>query len=1283
MKLSVKKFSKKSLSLLIALIMIISALPFTPPISADAATQDVTKTVTVSDYGVISNSGRIGNGYFEIVNDGKNGNFSIGVLKFDLSNINKTTDVIKSAQYTLQHACIPSNNNRTDGMQLGFYYPTKNNNTYTLNNNWTATTSGDAKNNIISSTTDSKFSHFGTAVNYFGLKEITRVTSKADSVTYSLTLELADMMNYFLQQGEKKATLMILLIGNDATIDASPWSDRKVTPSTSSFNVTCMQTTAYSGTTEIDKTAYNNAISAFTSKMNDSNVYYNMKAAYDAYIALKQSYDLFYYGGSTTITADTVNNNIDKLFKAVNNMKVWSSYNSFFDPNEPSQLFAGDSASGIYGTAYKDYYKNTLYVAGSVNDINSSKTDYMTIMWNMPYAVGLYTGSPIEVPVMTGIKADTGQYWGLPNGYMYTNYLVNNYSNQINYRDNWYYRSGTGSKHLSYSTIQPSGIAVSKTKANTNGYNYSCSYGNNPRWAYNAITINPTGFSNNYQEFTTLDLYCRASRTSGLATSETRGNLISVPGAQIGYYVIDYRPVPNNLTTAKTKIKAGIANFDSDNVDMSSLMSSVDKMTNLNNTIANTFPSTASGVSQATCQSNAKTIANNITSYVSEFTTNNNNTAADASKTTAYNNLRSAMDSTMTDYKKGAEELKKTYTASSVDAFITAYNNAKSIMGNVFAENYGNNATDTNTKASELRTAYSNLALKKATVTFTSPDPNDLLAPDIEIGKVEVEPGKTASESDMPALSSPVYDATGLAGENKHWEYFWQNTSDSTRFTSSTVVNSDITVTEKRERVSCTIVNKGIQGDNDNINLECSVCKHTSTLNASAYNAAVADAQTSIANSQVYSEASRNALSNILSEQATAISKATTQDEVNNCTSAIISANQIKTVNESGLEVGTLVLNQYSITVKYVDENSELGTDTITNVDYGTIKDVTAKTNFDNKDYVVYKWTRSTKDGDKLLGLNSTSVSVNVIGNLTYYVHLKSTQAESSTNTAVVTLNNKAGKPVDVGYVTTNEAQDVVVNGNTIQIGTNTTLTAPQYSFYDIKGFIVNGELITADSGTKSITVTENMSIIPLYSATPFVNITRNSVETFTINGKDIDSYLAKWDELITLESTGDVIWYTKIGEGESGVEVVLGQGASLKFRANEDIEIYTKPIGETLSPISRVGYFGYDADLKKVTIVNNFFVPGGANENVKAGVVVSTKEKTRDELITQCEAGSLKFEGGYDKFTADKNQLRISINRSGSGDFSMWALSYVVVGNTTYYASEVSTYTYNSSATA
>lgn len=378
--------------------------------------------------------------------------------------------------------------------------------------------------------------------------------------------------------------------------------------------------------------------------------------------------------------------------------------------------------------------------------------------------------------------------------------------------------------------------------------------------------------------------------------------------------------------------------------------------------------------------------------------------------------------------------------------------------------------------------------------------------------------------------------------------------------------------------------------------------------------------------------------------------------------------------------INAVLLNQYSITLKYVDEKgADLGTSTIPDINYGTIEDVTANTTFNNKSYVVYKWTRLTQEGDILSGLNSTSVSVNVVGDLTYFVHLKSTQAESPENTAVVTLNNKAGKPVDVGYVTTNEPQDVVVKDNTIKIGTTTTLTAPQYSFYSVKGFIVNKELITAESGKKSITVTENMTIIPLYSPTSRVDITRRDGEIFTINGKDTKSYSARWDELITLETTGEVIWCTTT---KNNKEVVLGKGSIFKFRANEKIEIYTKQEDASLTPNSRVGYFGYDADLKKVTIVNNFFVPGGANASVKAGVVVSTKEKTKEEMIEQYNAGTLKFQGGYDKFTADKNQIRITINRNGSGDFSMWALSYVIVNGTPYFADDVISYTYNSQST-
>ena len=619
------------------------------------------------------------------------------------------------------------------------------------------------------------------------------------------------------------------------------------------------------------------------------------------------------------------------------------------------------------------------------------------------------------------------------------------------------------------------------------------------------------------------------------------------------------------------------------------------------------------------------------------------------------------------------------YTEDSVSAYYKAVANLVKFKTSNYDLSTDNGvsscARDLATVVNDYNTANNRLTQKKATVTFTRTNYDDPQLSAETIKTVEVEPGNSIPDIQFPDLSDAEY-----INNNEHYEYFWQieeNFDPIGELTSSTKVYKDITVREVKKTVNCSIVNKGIK--DDTVNLECSVCKHASTLNASAYKAAVLDARASIANSQAYSQASRDALSSVLSVQETAINEAKTQQEVDNCTSAILSANQLQTDNNPA---GKLVYNQYSITLNYVDEKGAgLGTQEITNVNYGTIKEVTAETNFKDKSYVVYKWTRLDKNGDVLSGLNSTSVSVNVVGNLTYFVHLKSTQAEYPDNTAVVTLNNKAGKPVDVGYVTTNEPQNVVVNGNTNEIGETTTLTAPQYSFYSVKGFMVNGELITAKSGTKSITVTKDMTIIPLYQPESYVDITRGDGEIFTINGKEIKSYSARWDELITLEATGDVIWYTTTKKGS---EVVLGQGATFKFRANENIEIYTKQVGDSLTPNSRVGYFGYDADLKKVTIVNNFFVPDGANENVKAGVVVSTKAKTKEEMIKQYNAGSLKFEGGYDKFTADKNQIRITINRNGTGtsDFSMWALSYVIVDGKEYFADDVISYTYNSQST-
>ena len=77
MNISVKKFSKKSLSLLIALIMVFSALPLTPPVSAEAATeaelQSLRNEVTLTKVNNLQPEKFNANGYF--VNDVATGGF--------------------------------------------------------------------------------------------------------------------------------------------------------------------------------------------------------------------------------------------------------------------------------------------------------------------------------------------------------------------------------------------------------------------------------------------------------------------------------------------------------------------------------------------------------------------------------------------------------------------------------------------------------------------------------------------------------------------------------------------------------------------------------------------------------------------------------------------------------------------------------------------------------------------------------------------------------------------------------------------------------------------------------------------------------------------------------------------------------------------------------------------------------------------------------------------------------------------------------------------------------
>lgn len=226
------KRTKKLLSFFLAIMMVITTIPaFT--LTTNAASE-TTRTVTVSNWAVLSTGGRTDNDKkFEIVNDGQNGNFSIGIVKFNKSNL---TGTVTKALYTIKHYAYTT---RSDNMYIGFYYPTANLNTFTMpSSNGGVITDGTAKTTIFTNANQTNHIHANVARSHFAMQEIDMVYSKKDAITYTYNVDVAPILNYAMQNNTD-AYLMIMLDGFDGSTDNDPWSDREVTVSTGSFNATC------------------------------------------------------------------------------------------------------------------------------------------------------------------------------------------------------------------------------------------------------------------------------------------------------------------------------------------------------------------------------------------------------------------------------------------------------------------------------------------------------------------------------------------------------------------------------------------------------------------------------------------------------------------------------------------------------------------------------------------------------------------------------------------------------------------------------------------------------------------------------------------------------------------------------------------------------------------------------------------------------------------------------------------------------------------------------------
>lgn len=404
----------------------------------------------------------------------------------------------------------------------------------------------------------------------------------------------------------------------------------------------------------------------------------------------------------------------------------------------------------------------------------------------------------------------------------------------------------------------------------------------------------------------------------------------------------------------------------------------------------------------------------------------------------------------------------------------------------------------------------------------------------------------------------------------------------------------------------------------------------TDNVDLSAYNAAVKFAEDSIANTAKYTEASRNALQDVLDNSA--IDENTSQATVNNYITAIQTA------------ITNLALMQYDVEFYYVLDNNDpvkCATGNAT-VDYGTEFELTAPSIEGN--YSILKWTRTTypngEPKDETVGSSNETLKGRYTGTTKYYVYLKTIPAQQeSTENANIYLTDRLGRVIDAMSVTLENGSatvDVSVSGSSITIGT-VTMTAPSISFYTVSGFrfSMNNETVT----NKQYTITADTYISVSYAPATSFTITCDTTCT-------PDKTTAQWDDKVTVTANNGsetTQWYVN--------GVLVGYGTKYVFRANQNVNITCKNETVELIPTAAVSRLSYNSPIDRtITVVGSFNLPDGYTL-VETGVLLKTSAVNNTDAVNNADNYNL-VNGNAKKFVAtnytkDTHQFTVNVYSS------------------------------------
>lgn len=202
------KMFKKSISCLLAALMIIASMPFSA-LSASAADNSTISLSVDKMYGVLTNNSGDGDNRFKTVsglttkyailcNDAENDNFDIAYMNFNVKPLIDSGVNVATADLTVNISV----ESYTEDCGLRICYPTKNNKEFYQY--------GQKKLSTHTVWSKDDGDHIGRANTYYGLTDIISYDTVAE-VTGDLTVDIADAVKWAINNNKETATVCFLL----------------------------------------------------------------------------------------------------------------------------------------------------------------------------------------------------------------------------------------------------------------------------------------------------------------------------------------------------------------------------------------------------------------------------------------------------------------------------------------------------------------------------------------------------------------------------------------------------------------------------------------------------------------------------------------------------------------------------------------------------------------------------------------------------------------------------------------------------------------------------------------------------------------------------------------------------------------------------------------------------------------------------------------------------------------------------------------------------------------